>query len=304
MTKKVLITGATGFLGQNLVEYLSRHDYEIIGTWKHHEPKSCFEHVRYSQVDLGGKQEVDQLFTATFFDAVIHLAGHMKGMYIKDFLKNSVDVTDYLISAAQKHGVETFIYASSLSVHGHTADIVQEHSDRTNLSDYGMAKYIGERLLEDSSIKNRVSIRLPRMLGKHIDLSYPWLPKLAKDLMANREIRYFNPNLLYNNLAHTDTLSEFLTKIVDDTEASWKGYHTIELGSAEPASVIGIIKQMREGLHSASPLYELKENLPRHTCFLIDISRAQQCGYKPWTVKRTLDRFIEDLKEGAFINEK
>ena len=297
MSKKILITGATGFIGQNLVEYFINNNYDVTGTWSHNEPKKYCETVRYIQSDLSNGKAVEKLFGSVSFDAVIHLAGQMKGKYVRDFLRNSVEATDYLINLAEKQGVKTFIYASSLSIYGNTDSIVNEKSDRVNLDDYGTAKYVGERLLEDSNIENRIAIRLTRMLGKNIDFSYPWLPKLAKELMTNKEIKYFNPELMYNNLAHVDTLGNFIIKMLKDKTGAWNGYRVMGLGASEPLKVIDIINYMKQGLNSTSPLTEIKENLPRHTTFLIDISLAEEYGYEPWTVKETLTRFINDIKK-------
>ena len=297
MSKKILITGATGFIGQNLVEYFINNNYDVTGTWSHNEPKKYCETVSYMQADLSNSKAVEKLFDSIGFDAVIHLAGQMKGKYVRDFLRNSVEATDYLINLAEKQGVKTFIYASSLSIYGNTDSIVNEKSDRVNLDDYGTAKYVGERLLEDSNIENRIAIRLTRMLGKNIDFSYPWLPKLAKELMTNKEIKYFNPELMYNNLAHVDTLGNFIIKMLKDKTGAWNGYRVMGLGASEPLKVIDIINYMKQGLNSTSPLTEIKENLPRHTTFLIDISLAEEYGYEPWTVKETLTRFINDIKK-------
>lgn len=295
MAKKILITGAAGFIGSNIVEYLSKDEYEITATWNCHEPRIRLTGVDYQKVDLADENEVSQLFTSAVFDAVIHLAGPMTGQYIKGYLKDSVNATDNLITLSQEHGVKTFIYASTIAIYGNTEKIVSEVSDQVNLDDYATAKHIGERLLEDSKIKNCIVIRFTRMVGKNMNLSAPWLPKLAANLINNREITYFNPELLYNNVVHTDNLGEFLKNILKK-EQRWKGYHVVGLGSSEPIRVIDIIHYLQNALNSKSTLREITENVPRNKCFCIDISRAIEYGYEPWTVQETLKRFVRDLK--------
>lgn len=300
--KKILITGASGSVGKNIVEYFSKGNYDVIGVWNRNKPNICSEYVRYLQVDLGERDQVKQLFSDYSFDAIIHLAVQIRSKYIKDYLKNSVALTENLLESAQENGVRTFIYTSSFSIYGDVIDVIDEDSNRVNLDDYGTSKYVCERLIEDSAIENRVVIRLPRMLGKRVDLTHPWVPKLAKELMQNKEIRYFNPELLYNNLAHTDTLGEFFKKIVDnDSSTVWKGFHVMGIGAAEPVRIIDIIQQLKDGLNSTSFLYEVKKVPSRNACFHVDISRAERYGYEPWTVKETLARFIKDLQEGEVL---
>ena len=303
MTKKILVTGASGSVGRNIAMYLADMGYAIIGTWNHHVPTENSGCVKYLRIDLGNKEEVERLFETYSFDVIIHLAVQVRSPQIKDYLRNSIGMTEHLLTVSSR--VRTFVYTSSFSIYGDVAGVVNENSARLNLDDYGVSKYICERMVEDAKIENRVVIRLPRMLGENIDLTYPWVPKLAKELMQNKEVRYFNPNLLYNNLAHTDTLGKFLKKIIDeDATEMWRGFHVMGIGSAAPIRIIDIIQQLKEGLNSTSALYESKELPTKNACFHVDISRAEKYGYEPWTVRETLSRFIENIKEGKSTNGK
>ncbi len=302
MTKKILITGAAGFIGSNVVDYLSKFDYDITATWNNHEPKVQLDNIRYYRVDLANIDETSELLKSFDYDTIVHLAGPMKGKLVKGYLRNSVNATDNLITLGEQLGVRTFIFASSIAVYGNTDTIVNENSDRVNLGDYATAKYIGERLLEDSNIEKRIAIRLPRMVGKNMDLSAPWLPGLAAKLMRNEEIVYFNPNLPYNNLAHTDTLGDFLVRIFrNENITPGGGCIPLGIGASSPMKVLDIIQYMKQELKSVSPLCEITDGVPRNTCFCIDISRAEKSGYRSWSVKETLARYMKDINELRMI---
>lgn len=207
--KNIMVTGSGGFIGKNLAEYLIDHGENVICVHRGAKPilsvnsdKSSGEAI-IEQADLTDPAQCDMLFRDEAVDAVVHLAGQMNGKRIKDYLENSVKTTENMIASAEKHGASSFVFASSISVYGYVNGIVNENSDRINPDDYAVAKIIGERLLEDSGILNRISIRTPRVLGKGIDFSYPWLPKLLR----NERVEYFNPELQYSNMAYVDTIS-------------------------------------------------------------------------------------------------
>lgn len=290
----ILVTGVGGFIGGNVADYLIKKGYQVFGTYHNVEPDIA-NGMRKINVDLSNKEDLEAKFLSAEMgqiDAVLHFAAQMLGPNIADYLENTVQSTRNLLTYATENNVRTFIYASSIAVYGMTESEVNEKSDRTNLTDYGIAKYICERLIEDAAIINRIAIRLPRMLGGRIDLTCPWLPKLTGDLLENREIKYFNPNMKYNNLAHCDTLAEFIDVLINRGE---DGYSLVGIGSSEPKDILEIVKYLKKLTQSQSPLIE-KKSEQRNTCSLIDISKAVSMGYQPMTVKETLECFIQDLK--------
>lgn len=292
--KTVLITGVGGFIGGNITRYLMEKGYRIYGVYHNTKP-DLLEGMITIQADLADSVEFYERMENVEIgqiDAVLHFAAQMLGSKIEDYLENTINSTRNLLAYAVEHHIDTFIYASSIAVYGMTDIAVNEKSDRINLSDYGISKFICERLLEDAAIKNRISIRLPRMLGRKIDLSCPWIPKLTESLLKNQRIRYFNPGMEYNNLAHCDTLAEFIDTLI---HRDGLGYVLVGIGSENPQSILSIIKYLKELTHSTSILVE-KSSEQRNTCFLIDISKAVSMGYKPMTVRKTLECFVRDLE--------
>ena len=170
---KVLVTGAGGFIASNVAEWLVKNfECEIFGTYRNRKPSgrsfSCVCCDLYHEPEILEELE---------FDAVIHFASQLYGENIREFLDNTVQATMNLIDAAERKNVKKFIYISTISVCGETKGTISENSARINQNDYEITKWIGERLLEDANFEEKIVIRLPRVLGKGIDLTAPWLPK-------------------------------------------------------------------------------------------------------------------------------
>ena len=226
-------------------------------------------------------------------EAVVHLAGQMRGIYVHEYLENTIYATCKLIEYAEENKIKTFIYASSISTYGDTFGEVNESSDQINLDDYGMSKYFCERLLEDSVIRNRYVIRLPRTLGKYCDLSYPWIPKLTNDLLNGKDIYYMNPALEYNNMAYIMDVMEFIHKLlISQTDE----FQRFVLGAEDKKTILEIVKYIKELTASTSKLIE-KRSGGRNKCYSIDISKAKKHGFYGRSVEDILYNFVKDIKE-------
>lgn len=285
---QILITGAGGFIANNIADWLQHNsDHEIIGIYRNKKPLS--QSFPCICCDLYREPEVLKKLQ---FDVVIHFASQLYGDNMRDFLDNTVQATRNILDIAKSKGVKSFIYISTISVCGETKGIINEQTERINLNDYELTKWIGERLLEDTEFEKKTIIRLPRVLGKGIDYSAPWLPKISYHIMKGKDVSYYNPDLKYNALIHTDDLSRFINYILhNSTDISG----TYVLGSEKEMTILEILEFLKEEFHSKSELIEV-ETKGENRCHSVDISKVKNTGFKPDTVKHVLEKYIDDMK--------
>lgn len=289
----VLITGTGGFIGQNVAEYLVNNGKEVVGVYHKNKP----EHFRGQifSCDLS-RDDIMKYLDGKKVDAIVHFAGQMRGEKIRDYLDNTIGSTRNLIDYAEKTGVNTFIYVSSISIYGEALSQVNEQSDMINLDDYGMTKYLCERLLEDSYIANRIVIRLPRTLGEGCDLSYPWIPKVTGQMLRNEDVYYMNPDLMYNNMLYVDDLSKFLLHLLEERVT---GFERFVLGAKGKMKIYDILCMLRKCLGSQSNLIE-KPPAGRNKCYAIDSTHAQEHGF----YSREIDKIIEDFARDMIMTRE
>jgi len=129
---KVLVTGAAGFIGSNLVHYLSkeRPSWRITaldlltyaGNLKNISSLVESGKVAFAKSDITDAEEIDKLFDRERFDLVFHLAAesHVDRsiMSAREFVSTNVMGTQVLLDAAYKHKVGKFVHISTDEVYG------------------------------------------------------------------------------------------------------------------------------------------------------------------------------------------
>lgn len=122
--RKIIITGAAGLVGQNLVARLkTRDDVEIIGIDKHRANIALFRQVhpgvKIIEADLSEQGSWSDLFAGA--DSVLINQAQIGGLYEAEFRDNNIEATRHILEAIVEHKVPYFVGISS-SVVNSTAD--------------------------------------------------------------------------------------------------------------------------------------------------------------------------------------
>jgi UDP-2-acetamido-2,6-beta-L-arabino-hexul-4-ose reductase len=134
---KVLVTGARGFMGQNLTVRLSELGHKVLAL---------------------GREEDDAAWTTAVrdADAIVHLAGENRPADLTGFEIGNVDLTRKFVAMLRTAGnVAPILYASSTQV--------------ANDNPYGRSKAAAEQLLLDHGVATGAPVaifRLPNVFGK------------------------------------------------------------------------------------------------------------------------------------------
>lgn len=167
---RVLLTGATGFLGKRVLDDLLRNDRitEVIAlsrkTRKHYSPK-----VKCAQIDLIVSGGISSPFPEV--DAVIHLAGlyDFDASFEEAYRQNVLSTLNLIswIKSAQRADLPRVHFASTYAVGHCVARELKETSIETvphPTSVYAHTKAVAEKLLEDSGLPVRI-FRLGILVG-------------------------------------------------------------------------------------------------------------------------------------------
>jgi len=121
MTKRVLVTGASGFIGHHMIKYLKKQGHWVRGVdWKNKEYETpCDEFI------VGDLRDFNTACRCMWaIDEVYHLAADMGGIgFIQDvknhgrILFNNTTITLNVFEAARKNNVNNIVYSSSACIY-------------------------------------------------------------------------------------------------------------------------------------------------------------------------------------------
>ncbi len=195
MKTEILITGATGFIGKNLVPEIARRRKVRVFT----RPTSNIEYLKdLPQVEIvqGNLVENYSLNDALKdIELVIHCAGETRGKNFAAFYRTNTSATKNLLTVMKQKGVKKILFLSSQSAAGPSPDKnpIDESNIPNPISSYGQSKCLAERMIIQSGFEY-IILRPVSTYGPYDTdiLKYIKLLNKGLGLIVGREEKYFN----------------------------------------------------------------------------------------------------------------
>jgi nucleoside-diphosphate-sugar epimerase len=145
--KKLLVTGAAGFIGGALFKRLMEYQLDVVGTVLYEEEAKTLREQGYrvDVLDLASEDNWDDLLQG--IDIVFNIAALFQEVENTEamFHKVNVDGTLKLLKAAEKAGVARFVHCSTVGVHGNVKQIpCTEETPYNPMDEYHRTKLEGE----------------------------------------------------------------------------------------------------------------------------------------------------------------
>ncbi len=163
MKKKVIVTGAAGFIGSHLCERLLDDGYEVTGIdsfTDYYDPSRKREQIAGAVGREGFtllEEDINRCDLPSIFDGaecVFHLAAQAGvrrswGKEFTHYIDSNILATQKILEALREIGGIRLVYSSSSSVYGETKDLPMREDHRLRpVSPYGATKLSGEQLCE------------------------------------------------------------------------------------------------------------------------------------------------------------
>ena len=154
---KILITGASGFIGSFIVEEALKRGFETWAAVRGSSKKDFLqdERIHFIELNLSSQEQLEDQLKDHVFDYVVHAAGVTKCLNTADFRRINTEGTKNLVRALQnlKMPLKRFVYLSSLSVYGAIheqqpyTEIREDDTPQPN-TEYGKSKLEAELWLD------------------------------------------------------------------------------------------------------------------------------------------------------------
>jgi len=331
--KKILITGAAGFIGSSLGKrLLDRGDnvtgidnindyYDVNLKLARLKQLQEREEFRFVKRDLQDRSGMERLFAEGGFDAVVNLAAQAGVRYS---LKNPYSYIDSnivgflnVLEGCRHNNVGHLVFASSSSVYG--ANTKMPFSVHDNV-DHPVSLYAATKKANELMSHTYASLyKIPCTGLRFFTVYGPWgRPDMAlflftKAILENRPIDVFNYGKMRRDFTYIDDIVEGVIRVVDripqpdplwhgdspDSAVSYAPYRLYNIGNHNPVELMKFIEFLESclGKKAEKNLMPIQAgDVPATYADVDDLIR--DVGFKPATpIEVGIARFVEWYKD-------
>ena len=283
--KTVLVTGAAGFIGSNLVKRLFRdfNNIRVVGLdsiTDYYDVNIKYERLkeienlgrdwRFVKANLADKSVVDQLFAEEKFAVVVNLAAQAgvrysitnPGAYIESNLIGFYNI----LEACRHNEVEHLVYASSSSVYGSNKKVPYSTDDKVDnpVSLYAATKKSNELMAHAYSKLYNIPSTGLRFFTVYGPAGRPDMAYFGftNKLREGKTIQIFNYGNCKRDFTYVDDIVEGVVRVMQHAPEKENGedglpippYKVYNIGNNSPENLLDFVTILQEELIAAKVL--------------------------------------------------
>ncbi|MEO0369653.1 MAG: NAD-dependent epimerase/dehydratase family protein [Pseudomonadota bacterium] len=266
---KVLVTGAAGFIGADLVAKLLAAKHEVTGvdnfndyydvSLKHDRVSKVigadFKEFELIDLDICDRDAMRTLFADRNFDVVVNLAAQAGVRYSLENPSAYIDTNlvgfGNILEGCRVSGVSHLVFASSSSVYGENKDFPFAEKDRV---DHPVSLYAATKKANELMAHSYAHLYGIHCTGLRFFTVYgPWgrpdmAPfRFASRMLAGEEIPVYNQGNMIRDFTYIDDINEGVMKVIHKVDDGEK-YRIYNIGRGEPVQLMDFIEALSEGL--------------------------------------------------------
>lgn len=285
--KTVLVTGAAGFIGSNLVKRLLRDvqgihvigmdsltDYYDVRLKQERlsEIDAMKGHWTFLQADIADKAAVEQVFADYAIDIVVNLAAQAGVRYSitnpDAYIESNILGFYNILEACRHHAVEHLVYASSSSVYGSNKKVPYSTDDRVDnpVSLYAATKKSNELFAHAYAKLYNIPCTGLRFFTVYGPAGRPDMAYFGftNRLREGKTIQIFNYGNCLRDFTYIDDIVEGIVRVMQHAPEKQTGedglpippYKVYNIGNNRPENLLDFVSILQEELVRAGVLPE------------------------------------------------
>jgi UDP-glucuronate 4-epimerase len=329
---KILVTGAAGFIGAAVSQYLINRGDEVVGIDNINDYYDVnLKHARlaqlssskasslfsFTQMGVEDREKMSELFATHKFDRVVHLAAQAGVRYSLEnpsaYIDSNIVGFGNILEGCRHNNVQHLVYASSSSVYGanETMPFSEQHNVDHQVSLYAASKKANELMAHTySHLYN-----LPTTGLRFFTVYGPWgrpdmaLFKFTKAILEGKTIDVYNYGDHRRDFTYIDDIVEGVIRSLDNVakpNEEWDGsnpdpstskapYKVYNIGAQTPVHLLKFIETLEDalGIEAKKNLLPMQPGDVPDT--YADVSAlVNDTGYQPSThVTKGIKAFVE-----------
>lgn len=287
---KILITGANGVVGSDLVKFFSKKHkvYALFRTTNLINKHLNNKNIIWIKHDLKKKIKKNFKVQMIIHCAVTHSLS--KNRDLKNLINSNILGFLNIIEFAKLNKTKKLFHLSTVNVYGNIKSKVLNEETPFNFPDLlGCSKILMEKMLGNEKIQF-LNMRLPGVVGYQInDKRRPWLCKIANELKNNKNITIFNSSKLFNNIVDSYEIYNFISFLQNKKLKN----DTINFSASEPMILRKLISKIQSTFLSQSKIRYSKKKT-KH--FIINTSKVfSNYKYRISSTSSILERYLKNF---------
>lgn len=309
--KRILITGAAGFIGSHTAESLLRLGHTVIGidnfdpfydkTYKDYNLSSLLGNPNFDfvELDIRDKDHVNRLFATKQIDAVIHLAAKA-GVRpsiedINSYYDVNINGTLNILNAMKDAQVTKMLFASSSSVYGNNKKVPFSESDNVDfpISPYAATKKSGELLCHVFTHLYGFDITCLRFFTVFGPRQRPDLAihKFTRLIDQGQPIPFYGDGSTARDYTYIDDIVSGIVCALNNID----GYRVYNLGESRVVKLSELLEILEKKIGKAANINRMDLQPGDVEKTYADISKARnEIGYNPiFDIEQGVDNFVQ-----------